>query len=64
MRSFRCYLMDNAEHVVSVFSIEAEDDANAMWLAGDLRRTKYCKNAGIDVWDQARYVGRIADLPF
>ena len=57
MHSFRCYLMDSADHIVSVDSIEAEDDASAMQLADTLSKARNHECAGIevgtrrDVWD-------------
>jgi hypothetical protein len=62
MPSFRCYILNGLNSIVSVDSVEAEDDALAMSLAGGLLRERYSNSAAIEVWHQKRVVGRIENL--
>jgi len=59
MSYFRCYLLNTADKIVSVDSVEAEDDAAAMEIAGQLILSKHSEFAAIEVWDCARSVGKV-----
>jgi len=59
MSHFRCYLLNAADKIVSVDSVEAADDPAAMEIAGQLILAKHAEFAAIEVWDQARYVGKV-----
>jgi hypothetical protein len=59
MSYFRCYLLNTADKIVSVDSLEAEDDGAAMEMAGQLILSKHTEFAAIEVWDCARCVGKV-----
>ena len=59
MSYFRCYLLNTADKIVSVDSLEAEDDGAAMERAGQLILCKHTEFAAIEVWDCARRVGKV-----
>jgi hypothetical protein len=59
MSYFRCYLLNTADKIVSVDSVEAKDDAAAMEIAGQLILSKHAEFAAIEVWDCARCVGKV-----
>jgi hypothetical protein len=59
MSHFRCYLLNSADKIVSVDSIEAKTDATAMEMAGQLILAKHAMFAAIEVWDRARCVGKV-----
>jgi hypothetical protein len=59
MSYFRCYLLNSTDKIVSVDSVEAEGDASAMEMAGQLILTKHTEFAAIEVWDCARCVGKV-----
>ena len=59
MPHFRCYLLNAADKIVSVDSLEAEGDGAAMEMAGQLILSKHSEFAAIEVWDCARCVGKI-----
>jgi hypothetical protein len=59
MSHFRCYLLNSADQIVSVDSVDAESDARAMEAAAQLIMTKHANYAAIEVWDRARRVGRV-----
>jgi hypothetical protein len=61
MPHFRCYLLNAADTIVSVDSVEAEEDALAMFLARQLIAGRHSEFAAIEVWDHARCVGKIAN---
>lgn len=60
MSYFRCYLLNTANKIVSVDSLEAEGDATAMEMAGQLILSKHTEFAAIEVWDRARCVGKVS----
>ena len=60
MSYFRCYLLNASDKIVSVDSLEAEGDAAAMEMAGQLILANHKQFAAIEVWDRARRVGKIA----
>lgn len=62
MAVFRCYVMGGAGQIMSVDCVEAEDDASALQLADELRKSKHGEDAKIEVWDLARCLGRIDGL--
>jgi hypothetical protein len=59
MSYFRCYLLNSSDKIVSVDSLDAEDDGAAMEMAGQLILSKHTAYAAIEVWDCARCVGRV-----
>ena len=59
MSHFRCYLLNTADKIVSVDSLEAESDGAAMEMAGQLILSKHSAFAAIEIWDCARCVGKI-----
>jgi hypothetical protein len=59
MSYFRCYLLNAADEIVSVDSLEAQNDGTAMEMAGQLILSKHTAFAAIEVWDCARRVGKI-----
>jgi hypothetical protein len=60
MPHYRCYLLNASDNIVSVDSVQADDDGLAVSLAGGLLREKYTNMAAIEVWEQKRCLGRIA----
>jgi hypothetical protein len=56
---FRCYLLNAADNIVSVNSVQAQDDVAAIEMAGQLMLSKHSAFAAIEVWDCARLVGKI-----
>jgi hypothetical protein len=60
MSYFRCYLLNTADKIVSVDSLEAEGDAAAIEMAGQLILSKHAEFAAIEVWDCARCVGKVS----
>jgi hypothetical protein len=60
MPHYRCYLLNASDNIVSVDSVQAEEDGLAMSLAGGLLRERYTNMAAIEVWEQKRCLGRIA----
>jgi len=62
MSLFKCYLMDRANTIASVDSVEAENDAVAMRLAGDMILARHDRFAAIEVWERARCVGKISNF--
>lgn len=59
MPNYRCYIINAADSIISVDSVEADEDALAMSLAGGLLRERYSTFAAIEVWQQKKLVGRI-----
>jgi hypothetical protein len=59
MTHFRCYLLNPANKIVSVDSVEAETEVGAVALAGQLIRAKYVEFAAIEIWDRARLIGKV-----
>jgi hypothetical protein len=59
MPHFRCYLLNSADQIVSVDSVEATDDSAAMEMAGQLILSRHSKFAAIEIWDRARCVGKV-----
>ena len=59
MSHFRCYLLNAADNIVSVDSIEAESDASAMEMAAQLILAKHAMFAAIEVWERSRCVGKV-----
>jgi hypothetical protein len=60
MSYFRCYLLNSADEIVSVDSLEAQNDRTAMEMAGQLILSKHTEFAAIEVWDCARRVGKVS----
>ena len=61
MSYFRCYLLNGADAIVSVDTLEAEGDAAAMEMAGQFILSKHAEFAAIEVWDCARCIGKISN---
>jgi len=59
MPHFRCYLLNTADEIVSVDSVEAVNDGVAIEMAGHLILAKHAEFAAIEVWDCARRVGKV-----
>jgi hypothetical protein len=59
MSYFRCYLLNASDKIVSVDSVEAQDDNAAMEMAGELILSKHTEYAALEVWDCARCVGKV-----
>lgn len=59
MSYFRCYLLNTADKIVSVDSVEAEGDDAAMEIAAQFILSKHAEFSAIEVWDCARCVGKV-----
>ncbi len=59
MPTYRCYLLNWSDHIVSVDSLEAEDDKIAMVMAAGLLREQHLTSAAMEIWDQKRCIGRV-----
>jgi hypothetical protein len=59
MSYFRCYLLNTADEIVSVDSVEAVNDGVAIEMAGQLILAKHAEFAAIEVWDCARRIGKV-----
>ena len=59
MPIYRCYLLNHSDNVVSVDSVQAEEDSVAMVMATSLLRQQHPISAAMEVWDQSRRLGRI-----
>lgn len=61
MPHYRCYLLNTNDNIVSVDSVEADDDVGGMSLGGELLRQRHEQYAAIEIWHGKRLVGRIAN---
>jgi hypothetical protein len=59
MLTYRCYLLSYSDHIVSVDSVQAEEDDIAMVMAASLLRQQHPTSAAMEVWEQRRRLGRI-----
>jgi len=59
MLTYRCYLLNYSDHIVSVDSVQAEEDDIAMVMAASLLRQQHPTSAAMEVWEQRRRLGRI-----
>ena len=59
MRTYRCYLLNWSDNIVSVDSLQADEDDTAMVMAVGLLREQHPTNAAMEVWEQGRWLGRI-----
>ncbi|HJR21085.1 MAG TPA: hypothetical protein VJ822_05655 [Dongiaceae bacterium] len=59
MPTYRCYLLNYADNIVSVDSLQADDDDIAMVMATGLLREQHPTSAAMEVWEQRRRLGRI-----
>jgi hypothetical protein len=59
MPTYRCYLLNWSDHIVSVDSLQAEDDQIAMVMASSLLREQHLTSAAMEVWEQKRCIGRV-----
>lgn len=59
MPIYRCYLLNYSDNIVSVDSLQADEDSIAMVMATSLLRQQHPTSAAMEVWDQSRRLGRI-----
>lgn len=59
MPTYRCYLLNWSDRIVSVDSLQAEDDEIAMVMASGLLREQHLTSAAMEVWEQKRCIGRV-----
>lgn len=59
MPTYRCYLLNYSDHIVSVDSVRAEEDDIAMVMAASLLMQQHPTSAAMEVWEQRRRLGRI-----
>jgi hypothetical protein len=59
MVTYRCYLLNWSDNIVSVDSVQAEGDDTAMVMAVSLLREQHPTSAAMEVWEQRRRLGRI-----
>ena len=59
MLTYRCYLLNYSDHIVSVDSVQADEDDVAMAMAAGLLRQQHPTSAAMEVWEQRRRLGRI-----
>jgi hypothetical protein len=59
MLTYRCYLLNWSDNIVSVDSVQAEEDDTAMVMAVSLLRDQHPTSAAMEVWEQRRRLGRI-----
>ena len=59
MPIYRCYLLNWSDNIVSVDSLQAEQDDIAMVMATSLLREQHPTSAAMEVWEQRRHLGRI-----
>lgn len=59
MLTYRCYLLNWSDNIVSVDSVQAEKDDTAMVMAISLLREQHPSSAAMEVWEQKRRLGRI-----
>lgn len=59
MLTYRCYLLNWSDNIISVDSVQAEEDGVAMVMATGLLREQHPTSAAMEVWEQRRRLGRI-----
>jgi hypothetical protein len=59
MLTYRCYLLNWSDNIVSVDSVQAEEDDTAMVMAVSLLREQHPTSAAMEIWEQKRRLGRI-----
>jgi hypothetical protein len=59
MPTYRCYLLNYSDNIVSVDSLQADEDKIAMVIATRLLRQQHPTSAAMEVWDRSRRLGRI-----
>ena len=59
MLTYRCYLLNYSDNIVSVDSVQADEDDLAMVMATNLLRQQHPTSAAMEVWEQRRRLGRI-----
>jgi hypothetical protein len=59
MPTYRCYLLNYSDNIVSVDSLQADEDTIAMVMATSLLREQHPTSAAMEVWEQRRRLGRI-----
>lgn len=58
MREYRLYFLDGGGHIQRVEIASADDDGGVMRTARE-----HPDGAGIEVWDEGRFVGEVRRLP-
>lgn len=59
MLTYRCYLLNWSDNIVSVDSVQADEDDTAMAMAVGLLREQHPTSAAMEIWEQKRRLGRI-----
>jgi hypothetical protein len=59
MPIYRCYLLNYSDNIVSVDSLQADEDTIAMVMATSLLSEQHPTSAAMEVWEQRRRLGRI-----
>jgi hypothetical protein len=59
MPTYRCYLLNYSDNIVSVDSVRADEDEIAMVMASGLLREQHPTCAAMEVWERSRRLGRI-----
>ena len=59
MLTYRCYLLNWSDNIVSVDSVQAEEDDTAIMMAASLLREQHPSSAAMEIWEQTRRLGRI-----
>ena len=59
MLTYRCYLLNWSDNIVSVDSVQAEEDDTAIMMATSLLREQHPSSAAMEIWEQTRRLGRI-----
>ena len=59
MLTYRCYLLNWSDNIISVDSVQADEDDTAMVRATSLLREQHPGSAAMEIWEQKRRLGRI-----
>ena len=59
MSNYRCCLLDAEERIAAVDMLQSVDDVRAMVQAANLIVRRYSEYTAIEVWSEAKRVGRI-----
>jgi hypothetical protein len=58
MLTYRCYLLNWSDNIISVDSVQADEDDTAMVMATSLLREQHPGSAAMEIWEQKRRLGR------
>lgn len=61
MSSYKCCVLDSDNRIASLDIIESDGDLRAMVQAAELIVRKYASFSAIEVWSDAKCIGRIAN---